>query len=192
MHFSLKKKSAKLTATAKAESMMQGYIQVYTGAGKGKTTAALGLALRAAGAGLKVFIGQFAKGELYSEIKAIRQYLPGIEVKQYGRKCFIYSQPEPEDIRLAQDGLAEVREYINSGKYDVVILDEANIAVHFNLFSIEDLLKVVQSKPKNVEIIITGRNAHPELIKTADLVTEMLEIKHYYHQGVAARKGIES
>jgi cob(I)alamin adenosyltransferase len=172
--------------------MMQGYIQVYTGDGKGKTTAAFGLALRAIGAGLKVFIGQFAKGQIYSEIKAIRQYLPGIEIKQYGRKCFIYSRPEPEDIRLAQEGLAEVGACINSGKYDLVILDEANIAVHFKLFSIEELLKIVRSKPENVELIITGRKAHPDLIKAADLVTEMQEIKHYYNQGVSAREGIES
>jgi len=171
---------------------MQGYVQVYTGSGKGKTTAALGLALRAAGAGLNVFIGQFAKGMEYSEIKAIRERLPEITIRQYGRDCFIVNQPTEEDIKLARQGLDEIKEVIQSGKYDVVILDEANIAVHFGLFLISDLLKVLDLKPANTEIIITGRKAHPDLVKAADLVTEMLEIKHYYQQGVQARQGIES
>jgi len=171
---------------------MQGYVQVYTGSRKGKTTAALGLALRAAGAGLNVFIGQFAKGMEYSEIKAIRERLPEITIRQYGRDCFIVNQPTEEDIKLARQGLDEIKEVIQSGKYDVVILDEANIAVHFGLFSISDLLKVLDLKPVNTEIIITGRKAHPDLVKAADLVTEMLEIKHYYQQGVQARQGIES
>jgi len=171
---------------------MQGYVQVYTGSGKGKTTAALGLALRAAGAGLNVFIGQFAKGMEYSEIKAIRERLPEITIRQYGRDCFIVNQPTEEDIKLARQGLDEIKEVIQSGKYDVVILDEANIAVHFGLFSISDLLKVLDLNPVNTEIIITGRKAHPDLVKAADLVTEMLEIKHYYQQGVQARQGIES
>ena len=171
---------------------MQGYVQVYTGNGKGKTTAALGLALRAVGAGLKVFIGQFAKGMEYSEIKTIREKLPEITIRQYGRDCFIVNKPTVDDIKLARQGLAEISNIIRSGKYDVVILDEANIAVHFGLFSIDELLKLVRSKPENLELIITGRKAHPELIKAADLVTEMLEIKHYYQQGVLARQGIES
>lgn len=171
---------------------MQGYVQVYTGNGKGKTTAALGLALRAVGAGLKVFIGQFAKGMEYSEIKTIREKLPEITIRQYGRDCFIVNKPTVDDIKLARQGLAEISNIIRSGKYDVVILDEANIAVHFGLFSIDELLKLVRSKPENLELIITGRKAHPELIKAADLVTKMLEIKHYYQQGVPARQGIES
>jgi len=148
--------------------------------------------LRAAGAGLNVFIGQFAKGMEYSEIKAIRERLPEITIRQYGRDCFIVNQPTEEDIKLARQGLDEIKEVIQSGKYDVVILDEANIAVHFGLFSISDLLKVLDLKPVNTEIIITGRKAHPDLVKAADLVTEMLEIKHYYQQGVQARQGIES
>ena len=171
---------------------MQGYIQVYTGDGKGKTTAALGLALRAAGAGLKVFIAQFAKGMEYSEIKILREKLPEITIRQYGQDCFIVNKPTEKDIKLARQGLKEVREIIRSGKFDVVILDEATIAVHFNLFSNDELLDVIRRKPDNLELIITGRKAHPELIKAADLVTEMLEIKHYYQNGVKARKGIES
>ncbi|HOV24622.1 MAG TPA: cob(I)yrinic acid a,c-diamide adenosyltransferase, partial [Candidatus Marinimicrobia bacterium] len=119
---------------------MQGLIQVYTGDGKGKTTAALGLALRAAGAGLKVFIGQFLKGAEYSEIKAMRQLAPGIEIKQYGRRCFIKDKPDEEDIRLAQNGLREMESVIQSGDYNLVILDEANIAVYYNLFSVDELL----------------------------------------------------
>jgi len=170
---------------------MQGLIQVYTGDGKGKTTAALGLALRAAGAGLKVFIGQFVKGAEYSEIKALRQLAPGIAIKQYGRRCFIKDKPDEEDIRLAQNGLGEMESVIQSGDYDLVILDEANIAVYYNLFSVDELLKVVQNRPKQVEIVITGRNADPRIIAAADLVTEMREIKHYYQKGIAARLGIE-
>jgi cob(I)alamin adenosyltransferase len=170
---------------------MQGLIQVYTGDGKGKTTAALGLALRAAGAGLKVFIGQFLKGAEYSEIKALRQLATGIEIKQYGRRCFIKDKPDEEDIRLAQNGLVEMESVIQSGDYDLVILDEANIAVYYNLFSVDELLKVVQNRPKQVEIVITGRNADPRIIAAADLVTEMREIKHYYQKGIAARLGIE-
>jgi cob(I)alamin adenosyltransferase len=171
---------------------MKGYVQVYTGNGKGKTTASLGLALRAYGANLRIFIGQFVKGQSYSEIKAITRCLNNITVKQYGRKCFIKSsQPEKQDIELARNGLREVSGIVKSGNYDLVILDEANVAVSLKLFSVEDLLKVINDKPDSVEIIITGRNADPQLIERADLVTEMRSIKHYYDRGIKARKGIE-
>jgi len=170
---------------------MRGFLQVYTGDGKGKTTAALGLALRAAGAGLKVFIGQFAKGAEYSEIKTLRKLAPEITLKQFGRRCFINEKPEAEDIRLARNGLHEIETAIQSGTFDLVILDEANIAVYYNLFSVDELLDVVQNRPEKVEIVITGRKAEARLIAAADLVTEMKEIKHYYRQGVAARTGIE-
>ena len=169
---------------------MTGYVQVYTGDGKGKTTAAFGLALRAAGAGLKVFIAQFVKGMKYSELDAIR-ILPNITIKQYGRNCFVYGKPEKEDIKRARDGLIEVKEIITSDKYQIVILDEANIAVCYNLFSAEELLEVINSKPESTELVITGRRADKKIIDMADLVTEMLEIKHYYSKGVKARKGIE-
>ncbi len=171
---------------------MKGYIQVYTGNGKGKTTAALGLALRACGAGLNVFIAQFVKGQICSEIKAINKNLDKITIKQYGRKYFIKSKPEKEDIEMAKKGLLEVSNAIKSGKYDVVILDEANIATHFKLFSVEELLKVIKEKPDDVELVITGRKADPKIIEAADLVTEMKEIKHYYKKGVRARPGIEN
>ena len=172
--------------------MEKGYVHVYTGDGKGKTTAAFGLALRAAGAGLKVWIGQFVKGCEYSEHGALRRFEDLVTIKQFGRSCFIKSEPEPEDIKLARKGLEEAGKVIASGKYRVVILDEACIAVHFNLFTVEELLKVIEKKPPDIEIIITGRNAPSELIDAADLVTEMREIKHYYTKGVRARKGIES
>jgi len=170
---------------------MRGFVQVYTGNGKGKTTAALGLALRAVGAGLKVFIAQFVKGMKYGELKTIRERFPEITIRQYGRNCFIINKPTEEDIKLAQKGLAEAHKIIQAGNYDIVILDEANIAVYFQLFTIDELLKIIRMKPQHVEIIITGRKAHPRLIELADLVTDMQEVKHYYQAGIQARKGIE-
>lgn len=170
---------------------MKGYIQVYTGNGKGKTTAAFGLALRAAGAGMKVFIGQFVKGKPYSEIEAVRQYLPGITIRQYGRGCFIAKEPDEEDIRAARKGLDEVSKVISSGEYDLVVLDEATIALWYKLFSVEELNRILDRKPDSMEIVITGRYAPKELTDRADLVTEMQEVKHYYTRGVEAREGIE-
>ena len=172
--------------------MEKGYIHVYTGNGKGKTTAALGLALRAAGAGLKVWIGQFVKGSEYSEHNALKRFDDLITIKQFGRSCFIKSEPEPEDIKIARKGLEEAGKIIVSGEYQMVILDEACIALHFSLFAKEELLDLIDKKPQNVELIITGRNAPQEVIDAADLVTEMKEVKHYYAKGVQARKGIES
>jgi cob(I)alamin adenosyltransferase len=175
----------------KKETRMTGYVQVYTGDGKGKTTAALGLAFRAAGAGLKVLMAQFVKGRSCSELNAIARFSDLITLKQYGRECFIRHTPAPEDIRAAREGLAEVRKSITSGEYNVVILDEANIAVHYGLFSVEDLLEIIDLKPEDVELIITGRYANRKIVEKAGLVTEMKEVKHYYNRGVAARKGIE-
>ena len=170
---------------------MKGYVQVYTGDGKGKTTAALGLALRAAGAGLKVIILQFVKGMEYSEIKALEKHSDHITLKQYGRDCFIYREPEKEDIEAAKTGLKEAGDIIASGNYDIVILDEANIATYYNLFSVDELLGLIDGKPDHVEIVITGRRADQRIIDRADLVTEMKEVKHYYWEGIKARKGIE-
>ncbi len=171
---------------------MKGYVHVYTGNGKGKTTAALGLALRAAGAGLHVYIAQFVKGMQYSELDALKRFEDRITLKQYGRTCFIRNDPAPEDIRAAREGLEEVRRLLASETYQVFILDEASIAVHYNLFSAEELVDLVASRPRNVEVVITGRNAHPKILEIADLVTEMREVKHYYAEGVDARKGIEN
>ena len=169
----------------------RGYIQVYTGDGKGKTTAALGLALRAAGAGVRVFIAQFIKGKKSSECAALARFPDLITVKQYGRGRFIVDQPEAEDIEVARQGLKEVGQIIASGDYPVVILDEANVAIHLGLFSVDELLEIVKSRPEHVEVVITGRRADQRVIDAADLVTEMREVKHYYTQDVPARRGIE-
>jgi cob(I)alamin adenosyltransferase len=169
---------------------MKGYVQIYTGNGKGKTTAALGLSLRAVCAGKKVLFGQFVKGMKYSELKA-PQFLNQLEIKQYGRNCFIRKDPEEEDIRLAREGLKDLQMKIKSGDYDIVVMDELNIALFYKLFEVEDVLKLLREKHEKTEVIITGRYAPTELIEVADLVTEMKEIKHYYQQGVQAREGIE-
>ena len=170
---------------------MKGYIQVYTGNGKGKTTAALGLALRAAGAGLKVFIAQFAKGGYYSELDALANLADGITLRQYGTGRFIGKEPDDEMVRTARRGLEEVWQVMTGGTYDVVILDEANIAVGCNLFSVDELLALIDAKPASVELVLTGRGADPRIVERADLVTEMKEIKHYFREGVRARDGIE-
>jgi cob(I)alamin adenosyltransferase len=170
---------------------MKGYIHIYTGNGKGKTTAALGMALRAAGAGKKVFIAQFVKGQKYSETEAVEKCLPEITLKQYGRECFIIKKPAPEDRQAARKGLEEVTRILKSGAYDLIVLDEATIALYYDLFSLNELKHAIQQKREETELIITGRYAPQELIEIAGLVTEMKEIKHYYNEGVKARKGIE-
>jgi cob(I)alamin adenosyltransferase len=170
----------------------RGYVHVYTGDGKGKTTAAIGLAIRAAGAGLRVFIGQFAKSQRYSEIEALDRFEGQIVCRQYGRGCWLRGEPAEEDIRMAHEGYKDAREVIHSGDYKVVILDEANIATWFKLLDVEMLLDLIDLKPEGMELIFTGRRADSRLIDRADLVTEMREVKHYFQQGVEARKGIES
>ena len=170
---------------------MEGYIQVYTGNGKGKTTASLGLAIRAAGAGLKVFFGQFIKAGDYSEIKALERFSDLITVKQYGQGRFIKGKPAPEDVTAAAQGFKELQEIVLGGQWDVVIMEEANVAVAVGLFTEAELLDLMDRKPAHVEMVITGRGALPSVIEKADLVTEMKEIKHYFQKGVVARVGIE-
>ena len=170
---------------------VNGYVQVYTGNGKGKTTAAIGLAIRAAGAGLRVLFAQFVKGMKYSEINALERFADRITVRQYGRGCFIGRAAGQEDIDAGIRGLHDARECLQSGRYDVVILDEANIAMHYSLFTVEMLLEAVRGRKAGCEVVITGRYAPQALIDEADLVTEMKEIKHYYNAGVEARTGIE-
>jgi len=170
---------------------MKGYVQIYTGNGKGKTTAALGLALRAAGSRMKVFIAQFIKADEYSEIQALKKLSDFITIRQFGHSFFINRDPDKKDIQFAQKGLKEVKKAIGSGFYQVIIMDEATIATHYNLFSVDDLIDLINTKPDDVELIITGRMADPRILEAADLVTEMVEIKHYYHAGVKARLGIE-
>jgi len=169
---------------------MNGYIHLYTGNGKGKTTAALGLALRAAGAGKKVFIGQFVKGMHYSELDALKRFSE-ITVKQYGRKCFIENEPVKEDIEAARKGLSDLAQLIPSDDYDMIIMDEVCIALYYKLFTVKELINVINNRTQNLEIILTGRYAPDELYEIADLVSEMKEIKHYYNKGIQARKGIE-
>jgi len=158
---------------------MRGYVQVYTGNGKGKTTAAFGLALRAAGAGLKVYIGQFLKKGEYSELNSINRFKDLIKVEQFGGR------------ELAKKGFKKIKEIIFSREYDVVILDEINVALYYRLLSEEDLINLIKNKPSDVELVLTGRYASSQIIKIADLVTEMRKIKHYFSKGVTARKGIE-
>lgn len=170
---------------------MKGYIQVYTGDGKGKTTAALGLALRAAGAGLKVYIAQFLKKGDYSEIKALRRLSDNITVQQFGQGRFIQGEPDPTDVSAARDGLEAIQVAMTSDRYDVMVLDEANNAVAVGLFPVSSLLFLMDEKPQDLELIITGRSAHEDVVRRADLVTEMKAVKHYYDRGVGARIGIE-
>lgn len=165
-------------------------IHIYTGNGKGKTTAAMGLAIRAAMAGKKVFMGQFIKGMEYSELKIV-DYIENIEIQQFGRDCFIEKAPRAEDIKLAKEGLKICEDIIEKGEKDLIILDELNIGLYFKLFTIDEVINILNKRHENMEIIITGRYAPDELIDIADLVTEMVEIKHYYNKGIEARKGIE-
>lgn len=169
---------------------MKGFIHLYTGNGKGKTTAALGLALRAAGAGKKVYIAQFVKGMHYSELDALQRF-PEIELKQFGLDCFIVNEPTSADIGAARAGLAETRKVLAGKKFDVVVLDEICIALFYRLVELGDVLSLLRSKPAETEVVMTGRYAPEALYDAADLVTEMTEIRHYYSKGVEARKGIE-
>ncbi|MGB7572255.1 MAG: cob(I)yrinic acid a,c-diamide adenosyltransferase [Thermodesulfobacteriota bacterium] len=173
--------------------MEKGLIQVYTGNGKGKTTAALGLALRAVGHGLKVLIIQFMKGNIhYGEFESCKKLSPYLTIKQMGRETFVSkTNPDPVDIKLVQDAFALAKKAIADEEYDIVILDEINVAIDYGLIPLSDFLHVLDTKPSGVELILTGRNARPEIIGRADLVTEMVDRKHYYKEGVSAREGIE-
>ncbi len=174
-----------------AKKRKRGYTQVYTGNGKGKTTAAIGLAIRAAGAGLKVFIAQFIKMGDYSEIKALKRFEDLITVEQFGLGRFTNGKPAPEDIDAARKGLERVQSVMLSNDYDIIILEEANVAASLGLFPVQELLKIIIAKPDDKELVITGRGASSRIIENADLVTEMKDIKHYYQKGVRARVGIE-
>ena len=167
-----------------------GKIHIYTGNGKGKTTASLGLALRAMGAGYKVYIVQFLKGQDHSELKSLKP-LKLVTLKKFGQKAFIHKIGTNPDKVSAQDALKYSKKILKSGKYDVVILDEIFLATFFKLIKVADVVKLIKNKPKNVELILTGRKASPQIIKLADYVTEMREIKHPYQKGLMARKGIE-
>jgi len=174
-----------------AMSLEKGFIHIYTGNGKGKTTAAIGLGIRATGEGLKVYMIQFMKGRRYSEIDAL-DHIQNFTVVQFGRDEFVLKEnPEQIDIDLARKGFEQAKKIINKGEHDVVILDEINVAVDYNLIPLNDVLQLLEEKPKKVELILTGRYASPEVVKQADLVSEILEIKHPYQNGIESRKGID-
>lgn len=166
------------------------YVHVYTGNGKGKTTAAFGVAIRSLYANKKVYVGQFIKSMKYHEV-ALENDFDNITIKQFGDTCFIEKDPTEKDIQMGKDGLEEVNKIIQSDKYDLVILDEITIGLYYKLFSVIDVIDILKARPENTEIIITGRYAPQELIDYADLVTEMKEVKHYYKQGVMSRDGID-
>jgi cob(I)alamin adenosyltransferase len=180
-------------ASKKKNPIGKGYVQVYTGNGKGKTTAALGLAFRAMGCGLNTYIGQFMKGQRYSELNAVKMVSDFITIEQYGKNSFTYVKdtPDPEDVKIARTGLLKARIAMLSGKYNIIILDEINTSYFFHLITIDEMLQLIKDKPHGVELVFTGRYAPQELIDAANLVTEMVEVKHYYKKGITSRQGIE-
>jgi cob(I)alamin adenosyltransferase len=171
--------------------MKKGYIQVYTGYGKGKTTAALGLAMRAAGAGLKVYFVQFLKGRKNSEHLSLEKFKGKITVRQYGNKSFITGKPTSDDIRMAKKGFLDAKKAIYNKEYDLIVLDEVFLAINLKLIRLDDVVALLKTKPGSVEIVLTGRNAPLKIIEISDLATEMKEIKHYFKSKVKARLGIE-
>ncbi len=182
----------KVYETMPPNRLPQGLIQVYTGDGKGKTTCALGLALRAVGQGLKVFMVQFLKGRDTGEARAALRLAPEMTLRSFGRPVLVNLQaPAPEDLDLARQALDLAREVIRAGDHDLVILDEINVALTYRLIPLEEVLGMLQTRPAWVEVVLTGRQAPPELEDLADLVTEMRPLKHYYAAGVPARRGIE-
>jgi len=169
--------------------MEKGYVHVYTGEGKGKTTAALGLAIRALGAGLSVHVVQFIKSMEYHELRTIREL--GIPVRQFGRGCFIHGEPEVEDRKIAQEGLEYSRGLSLRDDLDLLVLDEINVALELKLLEQSEVIDLVGKKATGLELVCTGRGAPEGLIRSADLVTEMVKVRHYYDSGVLARDGIE-
>ncbi len=175
-----------------SESHSRGLVQIFTGDGKGKTSAALGVVLRALGHGLRVYIVFFMKGDYPYGERNILSKLPNVTVASFGQREFVDpANIKPEEIEQARQALAAAREVVLSGDYDLVVLDEVNIAVAWKMVELDEVLRLIRDKPKNVELILTGRQANTELVKLADLVTEMLKIKHPYDEGVLARKGID-
>lgn len=170
--------------------LKKGYVQVYTGNGKGKTTAAIGLTLRAISAGLKVYFCQFLKGQNSSEIKYLKSNPESILFEKTGEKSFV-KKAKPIDFKQARNCFHNAAIAIKDGVFDVVILDEIFSAISLNLINTNELEELLKLKPQHVEVVLTGRNAPKNILKMADLVTEMKEIKHYYNKGVQARKGIE-
>ncbi|HDQ03608.1 MAG TPA: cob(I)yrinic acid a,c-diamide adenosyltransferase [Deltaproteobacteria bacterium] len=190
----LKKK--KTTTPEKTKKIIpktdRGLVMVITGNGKGKTTAAFGQALRSIGQGYNVFIVQFMKGRKYGEFIAAQKYLPNLTIRRCGLDSFVMrDNPAAIDIQMAQKGLAAARKAIKSGKYDMVILDEANVAIDFKLISLHDVIDLIKNKPAHLDLILTGRYAPTEIIDLADTVSDIQEIKHHYAAGIKDRAGIE-
>ena len=173
------------------KTISRGYIHIYTGNGKGKTTAALGLCLRAVGAGLRVYIGQFMKAGHYSEIKALQRFGDQVTVAQYGTGRFVRGRPAEEDRQAARQGYETALAVLKGGDYQVVILDESMVALHQGLLSVAQVDRLIEACADGVELILTGRYAPQDIMDRADLVTEMRELKHYFQNGVPARTGIE-
>ena len=172
--------------------MKKGLVQVYTGNGKGKTTAALGLCLRAAGREMKSLVIQFMKGQKYGELEAVKSLNGLITIEQMGLDTFIHvSGPSAEDVAMAQKGLERARRAMKDNEADILVLDEINVAVYFRLIKIEEVLELIGGKPESMELVLTGRYAAPQVIGRADLVTRMECVKHYYEDGIPARDGIE-
>ncbi len=172
--------------------LQQGLIQVYTGDGKGKTTCALGLALRAVGQGVKVFMVQFLKTDDTGEVQAARRLAPDFTMESFGTPGFPkLSEPDPETLAAAREAFALARRIILGGEYDLVLLDEINLCLAYNLVPLAEMLEILRQRPPYVEVVLTGRAAPAELVDLADLVTEMRPVKHYFEAGMKARRGIE-
>lgn len=186
-------KAAPKSKTAKADAAAnRGLVIVITGDGKGKTTSAFGQALRAVGQGYKVYMMQFMKGRNYGEFKAASRYLPSLTIRRSGLDSFVMrGNPAPVDIALARKGFESARKAIASGRYDMVILDEINVAVDFRLIELADLIQLIQNRPPGLDLILTGRYAAREVIRLADTVSEIKDIKHHYAAGIKGRAGIE-
>ena len=169
----------------------KGYVHIYTGDGKGKTTSAIGLAIRAAGYGMRSYIGQFMKGMHYGELDALKA-IPLITIEQFGGDCCIRKEDVTEkEVKQAKDGLTRAKAVIRSKEYDLVILDEIIVSIWFELLTESDVLALLDECPDHLELVLTGRRATRALIDRADLVSEIKNVKHYFDRGVLARKGIE-
>ncbi len=175
-------------------TLKKGFVQVYTGNGKGKTTAAIGQAVRAAGSGLQTYIIQFMKEYSYSELKSLHYLNKWITIEQCGGDNFVYQKrlPSKKEILKIENGLLKSKQLMLSGNFDIIILDEILVSIYFKLINEKSVIDFIKAKPKEIELILTGRYATQSIINLADLVTEMREVKHYYTNGIEARKGIES
>lgn len=171
--------------------MQKGYVHIYTGNGKGKTTSAIGLMVRAVGAGKKVYFGQFMKQGNYSEIKMLEERFPEITLEQYGGRLLLGIESDNSDKAIAQEGFKRAQEALHSGKYDMVVLDEIHVVTFLEQLQLEQVISLIENRPENVELVLTGRYANEQVIALADLVSEIAQVKHYFNDGVPARAGIE-